>query len=390
MIQTFVAFTEEIDDVESAVAEVLSQFDVTALKRNTVGILACHYEFIHSGVVKALCDALPFPVTGTITTAQAVEGKSSILALTLTVMTSDDIVFQPVLSQPLTGGGDNAKAMIAAAYTDAVAAQGQRPAIAFVYAPFMIENSGDDYVAILSEVSGNVPFFGTVAVDDTLDFRDCFTIYEGVHYHDRMALVLFYGDLHPKFRIATISSDKIFPNKALITSSDGHILKGVNDRPVSEFFKNLGLVQASETGYAMSSLPFMLDYNDGSPPVSRVFVNLNEKQEAVCAGAMPVGATLQLGAFDKEDVLLTSRAALKEALDQVDNTASFILIYSCVARNMSLGGDILAELDAIKEDIGTKIPFMMAYSGGEICPTEAENAVATNRFHNNSFVLCLL
>ena len=388
MMQTFVAFTEEIDDVEAAIAEVLTQIPVDSLLQNTVGILACHYEFIHSGVVKALCDAMPFPVTGTITTAQAVQDKSSLLCLTLTVMTSDTVAFQTVLSSSLAGGG--AKSKIAAAYTEAVDSFGQKPAMAFVYAPFMPENSGDDYVAILSEISGNLPLFGTLAVDDTLDFRDCYLIHEGEHYQDRMSLVLFYGDLQPKFHIATISPEKIFENKALITSSEGHILKGINDRPVSEFFENLGLVQASETGYAMSSLPFMLDYNDGSPPVSRVFVSMSEEQYAVCAGAMPEGATLQLGAFDKADVLLTSCAALREALQQASGQVSCVLIYSCVARNMSLGGDILAELDAIKDAIGADIPFMMAYSGGEICPTVTEASGAVNRFHNNSFILCLL
>jgi hypothetical protein len=67
---------------------------------------------------------------------------------------------------------------------------------------------------------------------------------------------------------------------------------------------------------------------------------------------------------------------------------------------MSLGSDQFAETGLVKQETAGKIPFMMAYSGGEICPTritknQGENGedsgsvTAINRFHNNTFVLCI-
>jgi hypothetical protein len=32
---------------------------------------------------------------------------------------------------------------------------------------------------------------------------------------------------------------------------------------------------------------------------------------------------------------------------------------------------------------------MMAYSGGETCPTQVSDDKAINRFHNNAFVACV-
>ena len=52
MIKMFSAFTEEIDDVDAAISEILSQLDLEhSLMQNSIGILHCYHEFIDSGVV---------------------------------------------------------------------------------------------------------------------------------------------------------------------------------------------------------------------------------------------------------------------------------------------------------------------------------------------------
>jgi hypothetical protein len=387
MIQTIVSYTTEIDDPERAIEEVKSRLQSGgALRKNTVGILACHYEFVLSGVVKALCEALPFPVLGAITSAQAAPGVSDTLFLTLMVLTSDEVEFAVARTDSLRGGEPGR--IIAQTYAETASAKEEKPALILAYAPFMVENSGDEYVNVLTEASSGAPCFGTLAVDDTADFSNCFMIHDGEHYNDRMSMLLIYGDIKPKFFIATISPDKILGKSALVTKSAGHILMEVNDRPVVEYFEDLGLTKASETAYAMTSLPFMLDYGDGTPQVSKVFIGLTPEGYAICAGAMPEGSTLYIGVFDKADVLLTTRGAVEKALASAEG-ASGLLIYSCISRSMSLGAEQLLELDLVKEQVASGLPFMMAYSGGEICPTRVSEAKAINRFHNNAFVACV-
>jgi hypothetical protein len=386
MIRSIIAHTTEIDDVERAVEEVKSRIQSgDPLQKHTVGIIACHYEFALSGVVKALCDALPFPVLGAITSAQAVSETADALLLTLMVLTSDEAEFAIARTDPLRGEPGKA---IARAYAEAASARKDRPALILAYAPFMVENSGDEYVNVLTDASGGAPCFGTLAVDDTADFSNCFMIHNGAHYNDRMAMLLIYDDIDPKFFIATISKDKILDKSALVTKSAGHILMEVNDRPVVEYFEDLGLTEASETAYAMTSLPFMLDYGDGTPQVSKVFIGLSPERHAICAGAMPEGSTLYIGVFDKDDVLLTTREAVEKALAAAAG-ASGLLIYSCISRGMSLGAEQLLELELIRETVADRLPFMMAYSGGEMCPTRVSDEKAINRFHNNTFIACV-
>ncbi|MDR2786262.1 MAG: hypothetical protein LBB83_10145, partial [Treponema sp.] len=251
MIRTLTAFTENIDDPSAAAAEIRAQLEKgEGLLKNSVGIVACHYEFVLSGTAKAICESLSFDVAGTISSTQAVNDARGTLFLTLLVLTSDDVGFKTGFTGSLKSEPGK---QIEESYRSL--SGGVRPAFVFAFAPFMIENSGDEYVNVLSRVSEGVPCFGTLAVDDTSDFRECYMVYNGDHYRDRMALILCYGPINPKFYVASISEDKLLDKAALITSSEGHILKEVNGKPVVEYFEDLGLTKASETSYAMTSLP---------------------------------------------------------------------------------------------------------------------------------------
>jgi hypothetical protein len=384
-IRTLTAYTTELDDEKSAIEQICSRLgSLDGLMKNTVGIIACHYEYVLSGIYKAICEALPFEVFGTISSAQSVSGESGSLLLTLTVMTSNDVEFVTVLTPSLmTEPGQ----VIADSYKSACRAE--KPALALTFAPFILQNSGDDYVNVLTEASGGVPCFGTLAVDDTPDFANCFMLANGEHYRDRMAMILIYGDVHPRFFVANISENRILEKNAVVTKSAGPVLMEVNGRPVIDYFKDLGLVKASETHYAMSTLPFLLDYNDGTPKVSKIFVALTPEKYAICAGSMPQGSILYMAKTDRDDVMLTTGEAVGAILKEIDD-ASVLLVYSCISRSITLGVEQFREMEMINRKIGEKLPFMTANSGGEICPTQISEGMAINRFHNNAFIACLI
>ena len=389
MIKTMTAYTSEVDDEDIAIEEICSQLDLDGLKKNTIGIVACHYEFIHSGVFKAVCDALPFSITGTISSGQAGPDTADALVLTLTVMTSDDVQFEHIITPSLLN--EPAK-VISDSYAAAVKENNEKnkkPALILTFAPFILQNCGDEYVNVITEVSGGVPCFGTLAVDDTLDFVNCFMLANGEHYTDRMSLILIYGDVTPKFFIAHISESRLLDKSAVVTKSEGHVLMEVNDRPIINYLEDLGLVEASESQYAMSTVPFLLDYEDGTPRVSKVFIMLTPEKYALCAGAMPEGSTLYMTVTNKDDVILTTGEAVDTILKECGG-ASLLLAYSCICRSITLGSDQFKELELLREKVGLTLPFMMANSGGEICPTQLSDNKAINRFHNNAFIACLI
>ena len=383
MIKTIIVHTDELDNEELAVEQIKSQLDTGSLKKNTLGIVACHYEFVISPVFEAICRALPFDVVGTISSGQSYAGETGSLLLTLTVLTSDDVEFVKIVTPSLLTEPIEA---ISSSYKEAC--RETNPALILTFAPFIVQNCGDDYVNVLSEISGGVPCFGTLAVDDTLDFSNCFTLDSGVHYRDKMIMVLVYGDIKPKFYVANISESRMLDKSAVVTKSMGPVLMEVNGRPVIDYFEDLGLVEASETQYAMSSIPFLLDYNDGTPKVSKILVTLTPEKFAICAGAMPEGSTLYMATTDKDDVILTTGQSVDMILKDNDG-ASLLLVYSCISRGMTMGAEQFKEMDFIKSKLGDKLPYMMVNSGGEICPTQYCGGKASNRFHNNAFVACM-
>ena len=384
MIRTMIAYTTELDDEKLAVEQITSQLKLeSGLLKNTIGIVACHYEFVLSDMFKAICEALPFDVVGTISAAQSVFGGTGSLLLTLTVLTSDDVEFKKVLTPSLL---EDPNTVIAESYK--AASEGEKPSLILTFAPFILQNCGDDYVNVLTEASGGAPCFGTISVDDTLDFINCYMLADGEYYRDNMAMVLVYGDIKPKFFVANISESRIMEKDAIVTKSAGSVLMEVNERPVIDYFSDLGLVEASETQYAMSSLPFLLDYNDGSPKVSKIFVMLTPEKYAICAGAIPEGSRLYIASSDKDDVMLTTGEAMEMILKDISN-ASVLLIYSCISRSMTLGSEQYKEMEFVNQMVGEKLPYMFANSGGEICPTQISKEKAVNRFHNNAFVACV-
>jgi len=316
--------------------------------------------------------------------AQSTAGKADALMLTIMLITADDVQFVSVVTPSITR---NAADEIESTYKSVATSFFARPALVLTYVPFMPAHSGDEYVEILSHASYGAPCFGTIATDDTETFENCYSIFNGEHFRDKMVMTLIYGNFKPKFFIANISEDKISDKGAIITKSRGHIIMEVNNRPVADFFEDMGLAEAIKTRYAMLSLPFLMDYNDGTPKVSKVFVSLTPENYALCAGAMPVGNSIHIAVNEKADILYTSGCAMDKISEFSENAAG-LLIYSCFSRSLSMGSDCFAEIELVNSKANS-LPLLMSYSGGEICPTINIQDKSINRFHNNAFIACL-
>lgn len=386
MIRSFSAYTNEIDDTGLAVSELMERLDFEGkLLKNTIGILSCFAEYIESGVVEALSERLPFEIIGATTIANASLGVVGDTMLCLLVITSDELDFVTGVTEPISGEDTGA---LRNAYEKAVAGRDGRPALVLSFVPLLLNVSGDFFVEAMDEITGNVPNFGTLAVDHNSDYHESQVISGGEAWRDRYAFLLVYGDINPVFHIGTISDEKIFPEKGAITASQGNQLQSVNGKSVTEYLISLGLTEnedGSITG--VNSFPIILDYNDGTEPVVRTMFALTPDGSAVCGGRVPVGATLSLGRFDADEIIATSAGAVSGTLSQREY--SVILMYSCIGRFFTMQYDQFAEVEAVVSKMrGYGASYMLAYSGGEICPVYKQDGQPANRGHNNTFVIC--
>lgn len=383
MIKAFTAYTREIDDEDVAVAEILGKIDFTMLGKNSVGILTCYPEYIDSGIVKALCARLPFDVIGCTTMANATNGESGLLDLNLMVLTGDDVEFSASVSSPLSEEQD---APLREMYRGALNKLTGDPVFIIAFMPLMYNIGGEVFLNILDDVS-RLPVFGTLAVDHTKDYHMSKTIYNGEAFEDSLPMVIVGGNVSPKFLIASLSDKKTLKQNAVITRSEANILKEVNGLPVVKYMESLGLARNGQIE-GPSTIPFIVNFNDGAKPVIRAIFAQTPEGYAVCGGVMPENSTLSIGLLDYHEVMETTHKLEEEILEE--NKINALILFSCVGRNYALGVKTKDEMTEVKNTLGEKMPFQLAYSGGEICPLYDSEGNLKNRFHNDTIIACLL
>jgi hypothetical protein len=397
MIKMLTACTAQIDDPEDAAAEILRQLDLDNRKlKNSVGIIACYNEYIDTGVVKAVCAALPFDVVGCTTLGNAARGECGLELLSVSVLTSDDVSFAAVYSGKL--GPENLEKPIADAYE--AACEGKKPDFILSYLPIMNAIGGSALYNAVNSICAGIPLFGAIACDHSLDFSASYVICNGDAAQDRMALILMFGPVNPRFFVTSLPGRDIQKQRGLITESEGVILKRINNMPVLDYLTGLGLTRGGIA--AMGTIPLIVNYNDGAKPVALGMYSINAEGYAVCGGEVPVNATVAIGTMTYSGIMETAGATILKALEL--KGINGILMYPCLTRNLLLGAnsdDEMKRIGAMIGSVGSGIPYQICYAAGEICPLPGTLAGAegrgsppdgdeklVNHFHNYTFTLC--
>jgi len=384
-------FTYEIDDPKIALEEIKAQLEnkITLLK-NSVGIIMCHPEFISSGVVKHISENLPFDLAGVTTSSQAVNNEAGELILTIFVMTSDDTRFRTGVTESVNEGIDGPTKK---AFDKAAAGVSEMPKLALIFPPLILKYAGDAYINAWKQVIPDVPVFGTIAIDDTLTFEGSETIFNGESYKTSMPFVLCYGSINPRFLVGTLPQDKAMPYKGEITKSSGPFVQEINNINAYKYFESIGFASNGALAESFLFVPFVIDQKkredyDGIP-VMRGHASFTEDGTAIFRGDVDEGATFTLLTSNSDDVLSTTRQKIEQLNELTDING--ILMFPCIVRRMmTMRIKPMMELETVRSTINQDIPFMMGYSGGEICPTSISNGKPTNRFHNYSLVILIV
>ncbi len=384
MIKMFTARTSEIDEIDEAIKEIKSQIDFSALKKNSGGLIFTHIDFVDSGVVEALCKELPFNIIGMTSMAGEDEHGYGLYDLTITVLTSDEVTFEV----GMTGGinNKNYKAEIDALYNTMRGKVSEDPALIFSFMPYLRDVSGYEVVAAMDKSCKGIPMWGSITNNIDFNYETVQTICNGKNLSSGVAMMFLNGPVKPEFIVSSIPERKIANNRAVITKSEGAVLYEVNGMPILEYLAKVGLIITKEN---ITTTPLMVYYGDSKEPVALGFYTLFEDGSVLTGGEMPVGTSFAVGSIDADGIFESAEAGLKHITDLKDRQATLLL--PCVTRYIMLSPDQERELRLIKEKLtGSGKPFMMGYSGGEICPMRGADGKLHNRFHNYTFCACIL
>jgi len=393
MIKMFSAFTEEIDDINAAVSEVLEQLNLEhSIMKNSVGILHCYHEYIDSGVVKALCEKLPFDVIGITVPYVRLSGKASSMGLMLNVLTGDDVNFITGISDPIDIGGGNLK-QATEKLCGGISAKlnsNEKPPLVMAFGPFLhvLKINADDFVNNISACFPDIPVFGAFSFSEEIDYSKCFFLYNGKSYESSTGLIAITGNVNPSFLTMAVPEKNIVGELATVTKSAGNIMHEINGMSVEDYAVSIGLIEQKGDLKKLYSTPIIARLDDGSKIV-RVCIGGDEQGGAVMGGHVPVGSKIGFTMLELSDTVSTSEEISKKAIEIFDGRN--IIIYTCMARLEFLGTNKREmEAETICNVLGESTSFFIAYAGGEIFPFKLANSKYVNHLQNFSIIVCML
>jgi hypothetical protein len=385
MIKMLNAYTTEIDDVDAAAGALTEQIGEENLLKNSVGLLSCYSEFVDSGVIAALAGRLPFDIVGVTTMASATGTDYDMYALSLSVMTSDDVSFSTSITEPLTA--DSIDSSLDAAYGDARSRLAGDPSFIIALLPLAQTLSGADMLKSLDSICCGVPIFGTLSCDVTMFMKNVFTVRGGDADPKAAAMILMHGDVQPKFIISSLPDQNISRNKAVVTESEGCVVKKVNGLCLLDYLESVGMTTYDREGVTAVDLPIMVYYGDGSHPVALKVYDIFENGDALFAGEVPEGAYISIGQVDHDSIMDTAAYALNQI--QNKKGAGCAIIFTCVSRMVALLPNQYEEIETTTAAIGGRLPYMLSYAGGEICPIYDDEGKTHNKLHSYTFTACI-
>lgn len=379
------AYTTEIDEVEDALNEILGQIDLKALKKNTVGIVTCHYDFTDTGFIGELCKKLPFDIIGMTTMASADRHGGDMYALSLSVLTSDDVFFETAVSESLDP--DNYREKIETAYSGCVKKLPGKPSLIITFFPHLYDLSGALMHRAFDDICEGVPFWGSLATNSDVSHNHCNVFCNGNITMNGMVMVLLHGPVDPEFVVVSIPTQNIRKDRGRITESDGCVLKKIDGIAAWKYLENRGVSIMKD---ASIITPLMVYYEGSSEPIAMAIYTVNNDGSLLCGGEMTVGASVAVGEITGEGILATAEEGMAKLLECGKKNG--VLIFPCVTRYIMLVHNHEDELNLIAERLkkGEVMPFMAGYSGGEICPVRDESGALRNRFHGFTFSACAL
>jgi hypothetical protein len=394
MIKATSVHTTLIDDISLACKSLKEQLDNRlTLLSNSVGIVQCDPEFLEAGIMEPLSELLDIPLVGGTTVSIAATEIVSAHVFSILVITSDEVEF---VASGTAGLMDDYAEAIRRSMKASLNASEKPLKMALVF-PTVTNNDelpGDIYIETIEEICGDVPVFGTLSVDDSLDQYDrSMSVYNKEASKHELSYVLFFGDVNPRFFVASVPiQTNVVDTNAVITRADGQIIYEVNNVSVYDYFESVGFASDGKLTQGVYFLPLLLTVQDPDG-MKRTFVrailDFAPDGSTTCRGKVVEGATITFGSLQAADILKATSDIVAKINQEKDVTVA--LFFSCLIRRLCIGSDHLKELAVIKDSLRDDIPFMASYSGGEICPVGCnKKGEYNNSFHNYSLVACLL
>ncbi|MFA4943432.1 MAG: FIST N-terminal domain-containing protein [Lentisphaeria bacterium] len=268
----------------------------------------------------------------------------------------------------------------------ALASLGGAAQFAFVLADG-VKADGTGIVAGLASVL-DIPFFGGLAGDDRKFARSCLVV-GGEVMEDAVAVLAARGEL--AFAVNAASGWTPVGQVGSLEQCNHNLIQRIGGMTAEEFLReqlgknpsevDLGIVPlavyetAGEEHFALRT-PSRIDPASGA---------------LTMFGSIPAGAPVRVCTASRAEVLAGVEAALTGVRQPPLAAAAAVIVVSCAGRKWLLEDQTKEEVERVFAAIGRRLPLIGFPSFGEIGPfRKADGSYTSCRFHNVTYVVCLL
>ncbi|MBR6173733.1 MAG: FIST C-terminal domain-containing protein [Eubacterium sp.] len=393
-MNSVVLYTEEIDDIELAAEELLSQASGFEFRENSLGILFMDAEAEYEELYGLLREEWSFPIVGA-TAIGTLTGREGYCrsGISVMLMTADDCRFYVGMTEGLSV--DNYREPIRQVYEGLEQdAGGEEIKLVLTFGGKAKGMSGDDIINALDELGKKVKVYGALA-SDMFTFSNYRAIYNDRIEFGEQVFVLITGNVNPKFlSIKSLSGKANFSYE--VTKSEGNVVYRLGTGTFLEALEKSGLSTDKDLVVAeYIQTPFITSYEKPGGihvEASRNLTQLNRQNgSGLFLGGISEGSSLEIGILNRDDVRSTVKKAFDEIIEWLKTEGTYcktILCCSCAARFLALGNNGMMEAESYQGRLPEGVSLMGIYSYGEFCPVCDDEW--SNVFHNSTFtILCI-
>ncbi|MGM9540591.1 FIST N-terminal domain-containing protein [Anaerovibrio sp.] len=390
-------FTDEIDDLDVAIDELVSQFGDFRLEAHSAGLLFAHPDTDLQELADRLQDRFGLPIIGTTAVAMFTMEGFKKEGISLQILTSADCGFHVGCTDELTP--DNARREITALYNRLTAGVDDDDVkLVLAYGNPTLDMMGEDFVDTLDELSKGTAVYGGQA-SDSFVMDDCRVVCGSQVRQYALALIVVTGRakkiIHYGFNVAST-----LDYEGTVTELQGNMVMKLDGVPLAEAIAQAGISINTDINVCdYVSTPFRIRYRTEDGEEIEMMRQLafvdKETGGGMFLGKVPLGANVQIGIISKEDIHDSVEAVARDALSEVrqnpDYGFSTVIITSCASRLMSYANDIELEAQGYVHMIPEGMSMSGFYSFGEICPGRtAGSHREKNAFHNTTFTMLVM
>jgi len=395
MIKLYTSFTKEIDSPKDAIKEILEQLNPEKnMLKNTIGIIHFYHDFAKAGIWEQFLDVLPFELAGCASSYTGASGQHGDVAVSVTMLTSDDSYFVVRTIDDLdTKTIDQVNKEVTHLYGELCAEE--KPKMIMPFLPPIPHCSITNLYFTMNGFDKDVFLFGMQAFNITGSYDTNFVFANSKMSVSMCAFVAFYGNIKPDFHIGSSFLDEnSLWEEAVITESDGSLLKSINGISAVEYFKRKGIISSKNKGAGIMTIPALITYQNGTKTGCAFLGIVKDTEYVFAARTLQDGAKITFTDMEGEKIL-TSAEAVMEEINTMKRNDLFICISA--ARAWSLGSNFFAELQKIYEcaqkyekENGEPLRYSAVYTGSELCPIRDKLGNYKNMPHNYTFTICSL